>query len=252
MMARPTSQREPDRPVPPFASSPPESMESESVAKAHLATVIPGDGRGGVRRAGARRIDRAHSRFVSLMKVVLPVTAFGLLALLLAWPMIQEAGRALPGDDKGQLEMVNARYFSVDDSNQPFSVTSESAVQSADEPGMVDLIKPETEMTQVDGKWVFLRSERGRYNQDTGLLLLLDSVKVFQDDGYEFTTDEAYVQARQGDAWGDHPVVGQGPFGEIHGQGFRIVDHGRTVVFTGASTMTLPGSSGAGAAGRTR
>lgn len=246
MTARRTSPREPDRPAPP-SSSP---LLPEPVAKAHLATVIPGDGRG---HAGVRRVSRAHSRFVTLLKVVLPMTALGLVVLLAAWPMMQEAGRTTPSVDKGQLEMVNARYFSVDDANQPFSVTAESAVQSADEPGIVDLVKPETEMTQADGKWVFLRSERGRYNQDSGLLLLVESVKVFQDDGYEFTTDEAHVQARQGDAWGDHAVVGQGPFGEIHAQGFRIVERGRTVVFTGASTMTLPGSSsGAGAAGGTR
>jgi lipopolysaccharide export system protein LptC len=109
----------------------------------------------------------------------------------------------------------------------------------------MDLVRPEAELTRSDGTWVTIRADRGRYNEETGKLLLIGHVNLFHDRGYEFLTDEAHVDTRLGNAWGDLPVTGQGPLGELFGSGFRLYDNGRTVVVTGRAHLNLvSGDSG--------
>jgi lipopolysaccharide export system protein LptC len=203
------------------------------------------DERHGLRRSGARRrpgtIGRAYSRFVYLMKVLLPLAALGILVMLLAWPRLQEIRAPANPDDDGRLEMVGARYLGTDRDERPFSVVAERVARSTSEPSVVDLISPEAEMTRDDGSWVALRADRGRYDENTGKLLLLGNVDLFQDQGYEFRTEEAHVDTQAGNAWGDRPVTGQGPLGELFGEGFRLYDNGRTIVVTGRARMNLTG-----------
>lgn len=201
--------------------------------------------------ARMRRIGRAggaYSFFVRFMKVVLPLLAFGLIALLAAWPRIQGVEQSAQRRDSGELEMMRALYVGTDSQNRPFSVTADRAVQSTSEPGVLDLVRPQAELTLQDGTWVALKADRGRYNDQTGKLLLLGNANLFHDRGYEFKTDEAHVDVNAGNAWGDLPVTGQGPFGELFAQGFRLFDSGQTIVFTGHARLNLaPGLSGSSA-----
>jgi len=191
-----------------------------------------------------RRVSLAYSRFVSLMKVGLPALALGLLALLAAWPTIQQTIHPPTSADIGRLDMNNARFFSIDAERQPFSVVADNASQSSDEPGIILLTSPEAEMTQGDGSWVVLKGRQGFFNQSSHLLRLTDDVVIMQDDGYEFRSDEAFVDTRAGIAWGNKNVVGQGPFGEIRAKGFKILDKGQTVVFSGAPDLSLATAGG--------
>ncbi len=201
------------------------------------------------RPSGGRRGQvpgRVYTRFVGLLKVALPALAVGILMLLVAWPRLHEGGPPpAPPQAADTLEMSHARYVGVDEQQRPFSVDSEKAVRSAEAPEVIDLVKPRAEMTLEDGTWVFLSGDQGRYNEKTGKLLLLGHVDLVHDKGYEFRTDEAHVDVGAGNAWGDRPVEGQGPFGEIFSQGFRLFDKGKTIVFLGQARLNLaPGASG--------
>jgi lipopolysaccharide export system protein LptC len=193
------------------------------------------------RRRLVRPVNRQYSRFVVLLKVLLPTLALGLVALLAAWPTLTEAPRLRLSVDKGRLEMVNARFFSIDEHGQPYSLTAARTDQSPGAPGIVDLANPQAEMTEEQGTWVTIHAERGWYNQDTGILKMRGRVYVLRDDGSEFTTDEAYTHVQKGTAWGDSRVVGQGPQGEIVADGFRMSDRGRTMVFVNSSNANLSG-----------
>jgi len=189
----------------------------------------------------ARRMARAgggYSHFVKFMKVVLPLLAFGIIGLLAAWPRIQ-GDQSGTRRDSGELEMMRALYVGTDTQNRPFSLTADRAVQSTTEPGVLDLVRPQGELTLQDGTWIAVKADRGRYNDKTGKLLLLGNANLFHDKGYEFKSDEAHVDVRAGNAWGDLPVTGQGPFGEIFSQGFRLFDSGATIVFNGPAHLDL-------------
>lgn len=182
---------------------------------------------------------RGYSRFVALLKVMLPILAFGILAMLVAWPSLQDTAAPQSAPDGRELEMMKPRYVGLDDGNRPFSVVADEAVRPATEPSVMDLVRPEAEMTRDDGTWVTIRADRGRYNEQSGKLLLMGHVNLFHDRGYEFLTDEAHVDTKLGTAWGDRPVTGQGPLGELFGSGFRLYDGGKTIVVTGPAHLNL-------------
>ncbi|WP_207461975.1 LPS export ABC transporter periplasmic protein LptC [Azospirillum sp. SYSU D00513] len=196
-----------------------------------------------VHRRTVRPVSRFHSRFVASLKVVLPVLALALLALLAAWPSLTEPPRPQITADKGQLEMIKPRYYSVDEQNQPFSVTAAEADQSADQPGIILLDQPEAEMTELNGTWVTMRSDKGWYNQETGILKMRGHVRLIRDDGNEFTTPEADVDVKKGTAWGDAHVEGQGPDGVIDAEAFRMTDRGKTITFLNQSTASVQTSA---------
>jgi len=191
------------------------------------------------RRRVTRPVGRVYSRFVSLMKFALPALALAMLALVAAWPSLTEPPKPKIVADKGQLEMIKPRYFSADEQNQPYSLVAVRAEQSADQPGIVLLDRPEAEMTEKAGTWVTLRSDFGWYDQNTGILKMRGSVHIMRDDGNEFTTDEAFADVRAGTAWGDVTVAGQGPQGEINAQGFRMTERGKVVQFLNSSSATV-------------
>jgi lipopolysaccharide export system protein LptC len=60
---------------------------------------------------------------------------------------------------------------------------------------------------------------------------------VFHDRGYELTTDTAHVDMAAGTAEGNDAVQGQGVFGDVTSQGFRLLDHGQTIIFTGKAKL---------------
>jgi lipopolysaccharide export system protein LptC len=189
-----------------------------------------------------RRMARAgggYSHFVKFLKVVLPLLAFGIIGLLAAWPRIQGGDQSENRRDTGELEMMRALYVGTDTQNRPFSLTADRAVQSTSEPGVLDLVRPQGELTLQDGTWIAVKADRGRYNDKTGKLLLLGNANLFHDKGYEFKSDEAHIDVKAGNAWGDLPVTGQGPFGEIFSRGFRLFDSGATIVFNGPAHLDL-------------
>jgi lipopolysaccharide export system protein LptC len=194
---------------------------------------------------------RWYSRLVGFGKVALPLLAVALAGLVAAWPTLRESQVGTRIREAGELVMANAHYVGTDKAERPFTVDAAWARQSNTEDGVIDLVKPTAEMTMQDGAWVTVNAERGRYNQRTGHLLLLGSVNLFQDRGYEFRTDEAHVNVSDNSAWGDRPVAGQGPFGTIQARGFRLLDGGQTVIFTGPASTELATGSSASAGGPT-
>ncbi|WP_084536907.1 LPS export ABC transporter periplasmic protein LptC [Azospirillum halopraeferens] len=198
------------------------------------------------RRRATRPASHARSRLVALLKVALPALALMMLALIAAWPSLTEPPQPRIDADNGQLEMIRPRYFSADEKNQPFSVIADRAERSELEPDVVVLDQPEAEMTELDGTWVTLRSDRGWYDQHTGILKMRGAVRVMRDDGNEFTTDEAFADVKAGTAWGDVSVAGQGPQGVILAEGFRMTDRGKNVVFINQSKASVQSAESGG------
>ncbi len=191
-----------------------------------------------------RILNERHSQLVRQLKIGLPLLALTLVALVASWPYISASQGESSKIDKSQTTMVNARYLSRDKQNRPFSLNAKSATLVPGAPNLVDLVRLEGEVTQTNGSWVTVTSDRGRYNQDDGRLLMLENVHLLRDDGFEFVTDEAEVDTKTGNAWGNHTVTGHGPNGEIHADGFVATDYGKIISFTpSSSARVLSGTS---------
>ncbi|MCC7167866.1 MAG: LPS export ABC transporter periplasmic protein LptC [Rhodospirillales bacterium] len=219
-----------------------------------LAPSLPGSSREAILVAeggGARRKrDPRYTRFVTTMKVTLPAVAALLLGAVLIWPQI--VGRderfrvgfsGLSAKEVDALTMVNARYFGTDNNNQPFAVTADSASEVAKGVMAVELESPKADLTAGDGTWLALSADTGVYSQPSQMLDLMGNVNLYHDKGYELHTASARADLKEGRASGDDPVKGQGPFGVLESQGFRLYDRGARIVFTGKSKLVLhPGA----------
>jgi lipopolysaccharide export system protein LptC len=194
-----------------------------------------------------------YSRFVALMKFLLPAVAAGLLLLVVAWPRLQPSIErfriGIPKvdiSDASDFRMLNARYSGIDKQNRPFTVTAEVARQMSGKDDLLALEAPKADMTLQSGSWLEVTADTGDYQSRAQKLDLFGHVNLFHDRGYEFRTDSAYVDMAAGTAEGDKPVEGQGVFGTVTAEGFRLLDHGDTIVFTGKSHLVLephPGSA---------
>ena len=185
-------------------------------------------------------------------KVMLPAAAVGLIALVILWPHLRTEDlrfrigfAAIKSNVDGDPNLLNPRYVGTDEDNQPYAVTADIA-KKLDGEGMdvrIGLELPKADITLKDGTWLVLTAENGIYARRNKTLDLSGAVNLFHDSGYEFRTDKAQVDLARGVAEGDRPVRGQGPFGTLNAEGFRLLNKGRTIVFTGKSKMILkPGA----------
>jgi lipopolysaccharide export system protein LptC len=189
---------------------------------------------------------RAYSRFVSLTKWLLPGFAVVLLLLIAAWPRVQrllwDVRMAVPRLDLSearQLRMLKAHYDGIDRRGRPYVVTAEVARQSPKTDDIISLDGPKADLTTASGGWIELQATTGIYQPSSQLLDLFGQVDLYQDRGNEFHSTSAHIDIADGVAEGHQPIAGQGPFGNVEAQGFRILDHGATVIFSGHTTLEL-------------
>lgn len=200
-------------------------------------------------RRRPRRPGQGYTRFVTVMKVLLPLLAAGLVVLLAVWSQLNldtsrfhlDATELAP-DQLESLKMVNARFDGIDDKNQPYSVTAEEVVQDSEDSDLVVLGNPEADMTLESGAWIALTADSGKYSRESEILDLAGGVSLYHDRGFEMHTERARLDLAAGTASGDAPVSGQGPAGELQADGFRLSDGGKRIVFGGkARLVIIPG-----------
>lgn len=200
-----------------------------------------------------RRLEPGYSRFVGMMKVLLPVGAVILAALIIAWPHLQATdGRfrigfsSLIATQAERPSIVNPRLVGTDEKDQPFSITADLAKDFqlrkdfwGDTSTPVELEMPKADITLRDGTWLVLTANTGQLTPNTKMLELSGAVNLFHDSGYELRTTHAIIDLEKGSAVSDQPVEGQGPFGTINAEGLRLTDKGKDIVFTGKARLLL-------------
>jgi lipopolysaccharide export system protein LptC len=166
--------------------------------------------------------------------------------LVVAWPQLGKKPKKFNLDpsrvsvhDSGGQQMINAHFTGTDSTGHPFTVTADTAAQQKQMPDLIDMSFPKADMTMKSGAWVALSAQKGVYDRKTEKLSLSQNVTVFHDSGYEFQTSAMVVDLATSSAEGSAPVTGHGPGGNLSAAGFRIVDRGKSLFFTGKSRMAL-------------
>lgn len=205
----------------------------------------PGDGAGQVPEV--RRYNDGYSLFVGWMKFVLPGAAAILLGMIFVWPYLANTARDLRNsmttsirpDDVRNLQMVAPKYVGVDNKNQPYRLTAKLASQATPNADMIDLDSPKGTVSLNSGSRINLVARHGTYSQKNRRIVLTGDVNIFHDDGYTFRTDRAEIDLETGLAHGEKPVTVSGPKGTLAAQGFKILDKGDRVIFTGRTRIVL-------------
>ncbi len=191
-----------------------------------------------------------YSRFVQMMKFLLPAVALLLVGLILVWPYLRSEDlrfrlsfAALTADETEDPSMVNPRYLGIDKENQAFSITADLARKLAVGSTNVELEMPKADIVLDDGTWLVLTAQNGVFKRLKKTLDLAGAVNLFHDSGYEFRTSKAVIDLEQGTAKSTTAVRGQGPFGDLQADGFRLIDKGKTILFTGKARLKIyPGA----------
>jgi lipopolysaccharide export system protein LptC len=188
-------------------------------------------------------------RAVRALKVSLTALAAVLIGLLALWPQLRTSTDRLriafadfdvTSDD---LSMMNARYVGTDSNNRPFSITADAARQRVPGKGNLQLESPQADIQLQDGSWVMVTADKGDYDPDNRMLNVAGEVRLFHDSGYEFLSREANIDLEQNIVSGSHHITGQGPFGEMEGEGFRFSKGGKMGILIGNSRLKIyPGA----------
>lgn len=198
-----------------------------------------------VQAAGSRGFSQSYSSFVRWMRLVLPLTALAIVAVLFTWSSMQEELVIPPQDPArtpssiGKNELVSPRFESKDDRNQPYTITALRAVQGEKNDDLIILEKPVADMTLNSGNWIALEADQGAYRQDKNRLLLQGNVKIFHDRGYQLETAKLHIDMNKDFAWSEEAVYVQGPTGTLKANGLKA-DNGRQIlIFTGPAKLVL-------------
>ncbi len=187
-----------------------------------------------------------YSIFVGFMKLLLPALAAALILLVIVWPQFtvdddsfRLSVSKLAPDQADSLTMLNARFDGLDEKNRPYTLTADMATQSDTDEDLIELELPKADITLEDGAWLALTARSGKYRQKAEILDLIGSVSLFHDQGFELRTEAARVDLAAGVAEGTQPVQGQGSTGFIEAEGFRVLDRGARIIFTGKAHMIV-------------
>jgi lipopolysaccharide export system protein LptC len=187
-----------------------------------------------------------YSRRVVLLKRVLPAVGLGLLLLVAAWPrlrpLLDDVRFAVPLIDRRdawELRMINPRYAGIDRLNRPYVLTAAAGRQMPERSDLMSLDHPRGQLILHGGAKVVLTAATGVYQTQPRLLDLFGDVTLTHENGTRFATQSAHLDLAGETAGGQDPVAGHGPSGDITAQGFRILDKGDTIVFTGRSHLLL-------------
>ena len=189
-----------------------------------------------------------YSRFVALMKRLLSLGAFLIIAAVLAFFFIQRQPRQLQlayerlGHIENDLTMVKPRLAGADAKGNPFVITAESAIQDAHDPKKASLKNLEADLTFDNQNWINAKARTGMVNMNTGQLELGGGIDVYTATGYELHSNSASANLKQNIIHGHETVTGQGPDGTLRADEFHADRTANILTLNGHVHMTLTGT----------
>ncbi|HET6618555.1 MAG TPA: LPS export ABC transporter periplasmic protein LptC [Dongiaceae bacterium] len=211
-------------------------------------------GPAGMRRIAPRRDPgqpqlrprRRRGFSVRLLKVGLPLVMAVTLGYLVYWWLESRGSVVDPtvvatvgSNEKAEVTVDDVKFDGKDDKGRPYSITADSASHPDGDDRHISLKKPMADITMSSGAYVALTANDGVLDRDAKVVTLTGDVTLFHDNGLSFQTDSATIDLHAKTAEGKDPVEGQNGDGELVSQGFRVLDDGDTIEFTGKAYMKI-------------
>jgi len=145
----------------------------------------------------------------------------------------------VPSDEKAPVTVNDVKFDGKDKKGRPYSITADSASHADGDDRHITLKKPMADIVMASGAYVALTANDGLLDRDADIVTLNGDVTLFHDNGLSFQTPSATIHLKDKTAEGSEPVEGQNGDGELTSQGFRVLDDGDTIVFTGKAYMKI-------------
>ena len=176
-----------------------------------------------------------HSKLIHVLRRLLPVLCFLMLAALGGWALVSTLfWRFGAADQAGGLviRMLKPEFQGRDDKGQPYTLTAASAVRDDRDAMRVTMETPI--FTLGSGlQQTHVRAKHGVYREDTRILNLTGDVHLDDAAGYHFVTEHAVIDTQKNNVDGEQHVEGNGPLGQIAASSYAVRDGGARVFFTG-------------------
>lgn len=184
------------------------------------------------------------------MKILLPSIATLFIGMIIIWPQINTqtgdtirkatSNNSLSNKtDLETLRMVEGRYFSTDDKNQPYTITYKEAKETKPGSRTVQLSEPRAKLEMKNGYNITASAESGMYYHSKDELVLTGDVLLNHDEGHSIASKEIVIQLKKGIAKSDNPIIAKGKFGEMKAQGFIADKNKKTITFKGKASLVL-------------
>lgn len=175
---------------------------------------------------------RRHTQMIGLLRKVLIAVA-ATLVIVLGFQFIGNSSTTFDSPNPTEsVKMVNPRYSGRTADGLPFYLTADTATRTLARRDEVSLINPVLEFIRTDGAASsFIMAETGSFDDLNKELFLRGAVKLETDDGYNCTTTQAKVFAREKRVDGNEAINCLGAFGNVDGQAFEINNNYTEFVF---------------------
>ena len=129
-------------------------------------------------------------------------------------------------------------FVGIDNKNQPFKVMAYKATRLKQEPNIFNLEKPTGEINTGKEKF-FLSGDKGIFYKNVEQLEVKGNVKFKNGNEMTFTTSEMYFDFKKEILSGNKRVNGKRNNSVIVSEGFKILNNGEQIFFTGKTKLKL-------------
>lgn len=192
-----------------------------------------------------REHNQGYSVFIRRAQLIMPVVAIIIIALVFIWSttgqesIVAVQQTSLKEQTIGKNELINPRYESRDEKNQPMTITAKRAVQGGENDNLVTLDEPRAHITLEGGDILGGQALSGEYQQDAQKLTLTGEVRLMNDQGYTLDTEKLFIDMVENKAWSDDLIHGKGPDSTLEAKGLRADSVTQDIVFIGPATLIL-------------
>ena len=186
-----------------------------------------------------------YSRYVTVMKRMLPLAAAAILASVIAYSVMprHQDRVSLSYEQTGTLKndraMTKPRFSSTDAKGNPFVITAASITQDPIKHNRATMEDVEADMQFDKQNWMNATAKNGFLDADAGTLKLGGGIALFTDSGYELHTASVDVDLKKNIFEGNTAVTGHGPLGLLRADRFHLDRLKRTVWLNGHVHMTM-------------
>ena len=188
---------------------------------------------------------KIHSRRVFLFKRYLPIFAFLLTSVMIAWPALKtqkdDFAATLPTKETlkgGQTDMEEVRFFSKDSRDNPITVVADT-VRETDTTRQIILMElPKATYRMADGVLLTSVTPYGMVFQQDKYFYFEENVHSDTTTGYRALSSRVVCEYEAGTLGSSSPVWIKGPVGMLQAEGFLVKEKGNWLHFKG-NTATL-------------
>ena len=188
---------------------------------------------------------RSYSRFVSAMRIIIPLGIIAVIIALFTWPQLEQslpdiADTPLQGDiNDAENTLINPVFESLDKKRRPYVITAKKAELKGLKNNDIFLDTPMGDFTLSNDRNLNITAKLGVYNQSKQTLYLNEDVNMAHSEGYNLDTQAMFIDLKQSIIKADEAVTIY--FGQniLTGASLEIIEQGEHIKIQGPASIKL-------------